>query len=172
MKKDFVMPIINLLVFCAVISGVLSYSNAITEPIIAAAAAQRAEEARKEIIPDADTFLLMEVENLPNRITEVYGTDNNKGFIFMITTVGYGGDINLICGIDLDGKIIKTATLKETETKGIATPVFGLEPLYVGNDKTLAGIDAISGATITSKAYMNGILEAFEAFEMVKEVRF
>jgi Na+-transporting NADH:ubiquinone oxidoreductase subunit NqrC len=43
-----------------------------------------------------------------------------------------------------------------------------MEIEYVGKGKDLKGIDAISGATITSKAYMGGIRDAFEAFEIVR----
>ena len=168
MKKDFVLPIIVLSVISLFVSGVLAMGYGMTQPVIEAAASQRAEIARKEVIPQADGFVLLELEGLPKRITDVYGTTNNVGFVFMISTVGYGGEIKLICGIDPEGKIIKTATLSQTETKGIATKVFDQEARYIGKDKKLEGTDAISGATITSNAYKNGIREAFEAFEIVK----
>ena len=171
MRKDFVMPIAVLSLICLFMSGALAVTNSLTQPVIAAAAAERAETARRDILPHAESFILLEADGLPKTITAVYATTNNAGYLFMITVNGYGGEINLVCGIDADGKIIRTMTLAETETKGIATPVFAKEPLYIGKDRKLEGIDAVSGATITSNAYKNGILDAFDAFEIVRGMR-
>jgi len=171
LKKDFVMPILVLTLICLIMSSALAFGNSITQPVIEKAAAERAETARREIIPHADEFVLLKVEGLPKTITDVYETTNNTGFIFMITTTGYGGEIKLICGIAPDGKIIKCMTLAQTETKGLGTIVFDKESEYQEKDKNLDGIDAIAGATITSNAYKNGIRDAFDAFEIVKEAQ-
>jgi electron transport complex protein RnfG len=90
----------------------------------------------------------------------------------MITTSGYGGDIKLICGIDPNGKIIRTAALSQTETKGIATAVFEKqhESQYSGKDKNLNGVIGVSGATISSTAYRKGIQDALTAFEIIQGV--
>jgi electron transport complex protein RnfG len=94
------------------------------------------------------------------------------GFVFVTTTTGYGGDVQIICGIGTDGKITKTATLAQSETQGISTPVFAKEPEYVGKDKNFKdSIDVVTGATLSSNAYRGGIQAAFEAFEIVKGVK-
>jgi major membrane immunogen (membrane-anchored lipoprotein) len=65
--------------------------------------------------------------------------------------------------------ILNTTAVAHTETKGISDPVFlELAPACVGKDNTLEGIDTVSGATISSKAYMNGIRDAFIAFDIVQ----
>ena len=171
MKDDFVKPILVLFLLCLLVSGALAVGNSLTRPVIEEAAAQRAEAARREIIPHADKFVLLEAEDLPKTVTEVYRTTNNVGFIFMTTTLGYGGEIKLFCGIDPDGKLIKTAVLAQSETKGFGTPVFE-EPhagQFWGRDKNdIEGVAAISGATISSNAFKKGIQDSFEAFEMIK----
>ena len=172
MKNDFFMPIFILSLLCLFISGLLAVGNSLTLPVIMEAARQRSELARKEVMPHADGFVPLDIDDLPVTITEAYGTTNNAGFVFTVTTIGYGGEILIMCAIDPDGKIIKTVTLAETETRGIATAVFALEEKYMGKDKNLNGIDGISGATITFTAYKNAILDAFIAFEAVKEARF
>ena len=171
MRKDFILPIVVLSLICLFVAGALAVSNNFTEPVITAAAAERAERARRSIMPDAEEFELMEVSGLPRRVFEVYRTTNNIGYIFMIRTSGYGGEIRLMCGIDMDGKVIGTATLAQTETKGLGTPIFE-EPhagQYRGRDRNgIEGVAAISGATITSDAFKNGIRDAFTAYEIVK----
>jgi len=170
LKKDFIQPILVLVLICLFISGLLAFGNNVTEPIIVSAATERAELARKEIIPDADEFINIETDGLPKTVTEAYGTANGTGYVFMITSPGgYGGDIKLICGISQDGKIIGSTVLEHSETQGLGTVVFDNTAAYVGTDKTLAAsVDAISGATYTSKAFKNGIMDALEAYDIVK----
>lgn len=170
------LPIIILPLICLFISGMLAVCNNITKPVIEKAAAERAENARREIMPQADGFELLEMESfhsgnqIPKTITEIFRATNDTGYIFMIKTTGYGGDIKLICGIGPDGRIIRTATLAQTETKGLATPVFekAHESLYTGKDKNLYDVPAVSGATVSSNAYKKGIQDAFTAYEIVR----
>ena len=177
MKKEYFLPVIILLIICLVVSGALAVSNNLTRPVIEAAAVERANAARKSIIPDADGFELLNMESLrnesswPRRITEVYRTTNNTGFIFMITSTGYGGDIKYICGIDMNGKVINTTTLGQSETQGLGTKIFaeGHSGQYKGKDAYgIEDVEAVSGATITSNAFKNGIRDAFAAFEIVR----
>ena len=172
MKNDFIMPIVVLALICLFVSAALAVGNNLTEPVITSGAIERAEAARKGIMPDAEGFELMEVDRLPARISGVYKTTNDIGYIFMIVTSGYGGEINLMCGINMAGNLINTATLSQSETKGLGTPVFD-EPhagKYKGKNKTeIEGVAAISGATISSNAFKRGIRDAFTAYEIIRQ---
>jgi electron transport complex protein RnfG len=173
MKKDFVLPIVVLTLICLIISAGLAITNNYTEPVIAKAAADRAEAARSAVIPEAESFELLEAGGLPATVKEVYKTTNNVGYIFMLTAPGYGGDINILCGIAPDGTILATKTLQQSETKGLGSkiteaPFAGQFP---GKDASLDGVDAISGATISSRAYLGAIKDAFAAFDIVKGVQ-
>jgi len=173
MKKEFVLPILVLTLICLFISAALAITNNFTGPVIAKAAADRAEAARSEVIPEADSFELLQVEGLPQTVREVYKTTNNAGYVFMLTVSGYGGDINIICGIAPDGTIISAKTLAHTETKGMGSKITE-EPFagqFPGKDASLEGVDAISGATISSRAYINAVKDAFAAYEIVKGVQ-
>ncbi len=171
MKKEIVAPIVVLTGICIFIAAILGLTNSITFPIIEAAAAERAEAARLETIPQADGFEQLQVEGLPESITEVYKSTNDVGYVFMIKTKGYGGDMELICGIDPDGKIISCKTLSHSETAGVGAKT-AEEPFrsqFTGVGEDLSGVSAISGATISSKAYMGAIEDAFTAYHLVKE---
>ncbi|MCL2180172.1 MAG: FMN-binding protein [Treponema sp.] len=164
-------PILILSLICFFVTGILAFVNNLTYPVIESAAAERAANARKEIIPHADRFELLKINGLPLNVTQVYRAEYDKGFIFMVTTFGYGGEIKMICGIDPNGNVIKSAVLAHNETQGLGTPIFELPHAgqYWGKDKNgIETIDAISGATITSNAYKNGIRYALAAFEIVK----
>lgn len=169
-KKDFVLPVIVLTAICLVISAALALTNRVTEPIIIEAALLRAEAARVEVLPAADSFELMDLTGLPETVTEVYEATNGVGYVFMITTTGYGGDLELICGIDADGNITATKTLAHSETAGLGSKVTeeDFKNQFIGKDSSMEGVSAISGATISSSAYINAITDAFTAFEIAK----
>ena len=171
-KADFVQPIVVLTVICLVMSLLLAVINGITKPIIDETEAAIAEAARSEVLPGADGFTKMDVD-LPEGsfVTEVYEATNGAGYVFMITCNGYGGKntMNLICGIDSEGKIVDTKTLSHAETAGLGSKVTedGFKSQFIGKDAALEGIDLISGATFSSNYYLGGIASAFEAYDIV-----
>lgn len=172
MKKDFVMPILVLSLICLVISGAMAFTYGVTEPVIERAAVQREEEIRNSIIPQATGFEMVDIDGLPATIKEVYRSINDVGYIFIIATSGYGGDMKLICGIDPDGKVIHCSTIEQSETKGLGARITEerFEYQFDGADNRLDGVSAITGATISSRAYINAIKDALTAFETVREV--
>lgn len=171
MKKDIIAPIVVLTVICLLIASILAFTNQVTEPIITQAAELRAEQARVETLPDADSFEKLDVSGLPATISEVYKASNGVGYVFMIKTKGYGGDMELICGIGADGKITSCKTLAHSETAGVGAKT-AEEPFrsqFAGVGEDLDGVSAISGATISSTAYISAIKDAFTAYDLVKE---
>ena len=63
-------------------------------------------------------------------------------------------------------------TLKHSETKGMGSKTTE-EPFrsqFTGKDSSLEGVQAVSGATISSKAYLGAIGDAFTAWEIAKGV--
>ncbi|MEE0868580.1 MAG: FMN-binding protein [Ruminococcus sp.] len=175
MKKSFneiIKPVLVLVCICLVVTALLAYINSVTSPIIAKAEQKKTEQAMSEVLTEADGFEKLEIENLPERVTEVYNATNGSGYVFMLTTKGYGGDMKLICGMKADGTIEQCKTLSHNETSGLGSKT--AEDPYRNqycekNADTLNEVDAITGATISSTAYINAIEDAFKAYDMVKE---
>lgn len=171
--KDIIKPIVVLTCICLVVTALLAYVNTVTSPIITEAEQKAAEEARTEVLSEADSFVKVEINDLPETVQEVYRAENGAGYVFMLETdKGYSSDMKLICGIKADGSIEACKTLSHNETSGLGskTAEDPYKSQYVGKTpNTLSEVDAISGATISSNAYMSAIEEAFEAFEMAKE---
>ena len=175
MKKSFneiIKPVLVLVCICLVVTALLAYINSVTSPIIAKAEEEKTEQAMSEVLCEADGFEKLEIENLPDRVTEVYTATNGAGYIFMLTTKGYGGDMKLICGMDAEGVIEQCKTLSHAETSGLGSKT--AEDPYRNqyckkSADTLSQVDAITGATISSNAYKNAIEDAFKAYDMVKE---
>ncbi len=171
-KADFVLPIVVLMLICLVMSGLLAATNFVTEPIITAGDAQRAEQARIDALPAADGFALLDTQ-LPegSTVTEVYEATNGAGYVFMVSTTGYGakGSLQIICSVDAEGKIVNTDTLAHDETPGLGTKVTedAFRSQFPGVDSSMEGVDTISGATISSSAYVNAIRDVFAVYDSI-----
>ena len=169
MKNDFVKPVLVLTLICLIISAALAVTNGITEPVIAEAAAIRTEAAMFDIIPEAAGFEEIIVDGLPETVREVHKSTNDVGYVFIIETGGYGGDILLICGVGPDGSVLRCTTLEHSETKGLGSKIAEaqFEEQFTGADDRLSNVEAITGATISSSAYIEAIRDALKAFEVV-----
>ena len=100
----------------------------------------------------------------------------------MTTSEGYGGDISFSMGVTLDGTLngISILDINETAGLGMNATKDEFKGQFAGKqvdafEVTKSGaasdneINAISGATITSKAITGGVNAALCAFEYVKE---
>jgi len=100
----------------------------------------------------------------------------DKGYILVVKTKGYGGPLTLAVGIDKSGIVKGIAVVASKETVGLGSKA--LEDSYLGRfkgktvkEKLKVGEDvqAVTGATITSKAVTNQVKQALEAFDLVKQ---
>lgn len=168
---DFGAPIIVLVLICVIMSGLLAFTNSVTAPIIEKAEREAAEAARKEVMPQADGFEEVSVEGAPDSVTGVYKATNGAGYVFSLTTTGYGGKntLKMTIGIDMDGKITDTKVLSHKETAGLGSKITteAFKGQFPGKDRGLEGVDNISGATFSSNYYRAAIADAFTAYGMV-----
>ena len=164
MKK---LPAWAILTIIAMAAGLLlSVTNSVTLPIIQAGALAEAQATRAGLFPEAEQFEAVE-------LTEDSGLDNCyqalrggevAGHVAQITVNGFGGPIEIMLGMDLNGAItgvsVGGADFKETAGLGARTkePDFTKQftgaatPVELGTD-----VDAVTGATISSKAVADGV---------------
>ena len=174
--KTLIKSIVVLVTICLVISGALAVVNSFTAPIIEAAAIERENASRQQVLPAADSFEALSSDALPASVQGAYkgvdGAGNTVGYVFTTGNKGFDGTILVMTAIDTDGKIVQVATIdvtSETATLGGLTAKEAYTSMYAGKDAALEGVDAISGATITSEAYEQCVLDAFAAYDAVKE---
>ena len=173
--KTLIKSIVVLSVICLFISGALAVVNSFTAPIIEAAAIERENASRQQVLPAATNFEPI-TGNMPASISAAYkGVDSSGaavGYVFTAGNKGFDGTILVMTAIDTEGKIAAVSTLdvtSETATLGGLTAKESYTSMYAGKDGSLDGVDIISGATITSKAYEQCVLDAFAAYDAVKE---
>lgn len=172
--KQILKPIVVLTLICIIVTAALAYVNHITKPIIQNAEEKAASEARTEVLKEASSFERITDVKLPEGVSELYRGNDNSGYVVITMSKGYGGDIRVICGILPDGSIEAVKTLIHAETNGIGSKVAdngsGYNKQYSGKTmETYGEVQAVSGATISSRAYKNAVGLALEAYGIVKE---
>ena len=119
-----------------------------------------------------------------NIYTALTADGSLAGYAIEVTSAeGYGGDIHIMCGISADGTLRGISILEIGETAGlgmraesvIVPQIHNLnvaEITYTKTGKTSEDeIDAISGATITTKAFVNMINAALEVSNEINPVK-
>jgi electron transport complex protein RnfG len=180
MMGDMVKITVNLVVICAVAGIILSYTWAMTDPVKLAKEAQEREAALKGLIPDADSIKPVKDITIAGKEGKIYkATVGGKtiGYVVLASSKGYSSFINMLVAVDPDYKVKGIDILKHSETPGLGDQVEKdwfkgqfkgktEEHLNVIKGETKDDIQAISGATISSRAVTKGVKEAVEVLKV------
>ena len=167
-KKEFILPTLVLTIICVVASAALAFTNQITAPLIAAAQAAAAREARLTVLPEADDFTQITNFTTEN-VVDVYQANNGAGYAITASAKGYAGDVQVMVGITDEGTIADTQVMISEETPGLGSRV-AEEPYrsqFRGKDANLEGVDMISGSTVSSGAFEAAVDAAFKVYAEV-----
>lgn len=181
-KKDIKLIIktaLSLFLICAVATGILAFINSVTSPIITENNEKAADSARVEVLPNANSFS----EELSDGISYYVGTNGSEtvGYVFTTSAAGYGGEIEIMTGIDTEGTVtgISILSINETPGLGMNAKKDSFIQQYIDNSGPFTVIKnaapgeneilAITSATITTKAVTNAVNEAKALFDAVKE---
>ena len=155
-----VLGLIALIAGCA-----LGFTNEVTAPVIKEQALAAADEARRAVLPNATDFEELAVNN--DSIDYCYkgiANGETKGYTAQVTVKGYGGEIEIVVGVDNDGVItginVGGANFSETAGLGAKTkePAFTEQFKGLSAPLTLKGnVDSVSGASVSSGAIVNGV---------------
>ena len=166
MIKDYVFPVLVLSLICLIMTADLALVNNAAYPVIQEAAAARQFEAMQNIIPAADDFAAIDLTGLPDAVAAAYRALNGEGYIFVVRVRGFGGEMRIMSGLTASGDFIASTVLAHSETVSFANRVFGYRDAYGARGQSLLYVDAISGATLTFRAYQQALKEIFNAFEI------
>lgn len=172
---------LSLTVIAIVAAAALALVNAVTEEPIELAKQKKTNSAIKAVLPEYDHTENLDVDGSScvlafNANNELVGVAINSG-----SDKGFGGHISIMFGFDTDGNITGYQILETAETPGLGAKadkwfaeggkgnVIGKNPgtnnLKVSKDG--GEVDAISGSTITSRAFCESIAAAYEIFKKI-----
>ncbi len=189
MWNSIIKPTLVLFIVCVIISGSLAYVNGMTTDIIQENTLAEQEEFRRQVLPEADSFRIIEQTGLPEAVKGVYegfATNVSEGYVVEVSTKGYGGAISMTIGVNTEGQISGVIVGSNNETPGLGSKATQadftekFDVVSLGNipesglvvvkqsPKADHEIQAVSGATISSRAITKGVQAALDAIKIIK----
>lgn len=168
--KELLKPVVVLTVICVVASALLGLTYDKTAPLIAQAEKEASDAAMQAVVPGSTTFTELALEGMENVLIAAKD-DSGNGYAFKVKDKGFGGVYNVMVGIGNDGRITGVKLLDNSETPGLGskTGADAFTGQFPGKDKSLEGVDAVTGATISSNAFFRCVYTAYQAYEAVGE---
>ena len=184
MKENFKLG--GILLIITMIAGILlGFANNLTKEAIIENS-KISKEDLSYIMPEAEKIQDMDIElDAEGNIKEVYEAVNGSdvvGYVLKVSSKGFHGAIDFVVGISKEDKVSGIKVLSHNETPGLGAkiseekftsrfkdkPLEYLEVVKVTPNKETE-VEAISGATSSSKASVNAVNEAITFYlEKVK----
>ena len=179
LESSFANMVIVLTIITVIAASCLGAMNNLTAEPIAASKKAKQEAAIKAVLPE---FTSLEEDNVNDqKIFRAYNANSELvGIAIETAELGFGGNITTMVGIDANGTIVDYSLLQHAETPGLGSKLIdwfkvksdirGADankmPLNVSKDG--GEYDAITAATISSRAFLNSINKAYETYQITK----
>ena len=164
-----------LLAVSAVVAGVLGVINELTYPVIDAQKQAKTAEAFSAVLK-ADRFDEIEFSNPDFPTVLTVHKAEGVGYVVTSKFSGAQGNITMAVGVDNDYKCTGISVIEHAETSGLganaaSTGEVGVNfrAQFVGQDESIAlsnaggSIDALTGATITTRAITEAVATSIRA---------
>ena len=172
-----------------VMGGILAFVNHLTEGPIAQQKEKTLADGIKTVMVCNDLVVAKTDEIKQNdakgkeQVFKIYQVKDDQGkelgAAVESTTMGFGGDLKVLVGFDAKGTILGYTLLEHAETPGLGAKadqwfqkgqkgdIIGklpAQPLRVSKDG--GQVDAITASTITSRAFLNAVNDAYQAYKV------
>ncbi len=182
---DIAKPTLVMVCICILVTLALSGTNLLTEEKIASLTKKQQEESMRSLI-SADEYVTGELKADGETVLyhKAKANGKTKGYIFITSAKGYGGELSVMTALDTEGTVTAVSILDASnETPGLGQNVKNADfySQYIGQKTsdavavkkgTASGynqIDAVTGATISSRAVTNAVNQAVDyAKEVLK----
>lgn len=169
--------LLSLTVITLVAAGLLAGVNELTKATIEEANAKKQQAAIVAVLPQVAGLTLAEVEKVGDlEIYKAFLGEELIGAAVKVEENGFGGAFHLMVGFDAEGAISGYEVLDHQETPGLGSkmqewfhknaPVVGLNPAEKNMTVSKDGgdVDAITAATISSRAFLAAVQKAYAAY--------
>jgi len=166
-------PIILLTIVVAISVTLLTFTDSITRDQIEAQESQKIQNMLSEMFPDMSRY------DFKDDIYTIYSNGDRLGYAFIAVGKGYGGDINILVGLEDETTIKGITIVSHTETPGLGTRIaeppftnqfIGINIDDVAFNRDGGQIDAITSSTISSSAVVDAVrTTAMEKVKLLKD---
>ena len=173
---------VTLLLITGVVAAALAGINSLTAPKIYKNQQLKSWEAIQKVLPEG---VIISEETVFTDDSGIVKTlyISTGGYAVEVAPTGFGGNINMLVGVSLEGEILGIAVVSQAETAGLGAIVAAenqagqsFRDQFVGLSGQLAvkkdggEIDSITGATITSRAVTEGVNAALACVADLKSL--
>ena len=164
---------LTLFLITSVVAALLAVVNSITAPVIAASNEAKTQAAIEAVLPGGFDSEITDYADATGIVSKVYQGAN--GYALEVGPGGFDNTITMMVGVDNEGKVLGISIVSRTETAGLGavadadTPKgIAFREQFVGTSGSVAvskdggTLDAITGATITSRAICVGVNAALD----------
>ncbi len=172
---------LTLFIITLVVAALLGAVNAVTADRIAALKAEKSAAAMRAVL-DAAEYAPAEYAGSDPIVKDVQkavdAAGDTIGHVVTVTPSGFGGAIELVVGVNFDGKCTGVSIIDHAETSGLGADAAAktakgenFRAQFAGTSGTVAvtkdggTIDALTGATVTSRAIASGVTAALAAVQ-------
>ena len=162
--------VLTLFLITAVVAVALAGVNKITGPAIAKLNVEKTQAAIEAVLPGGGEEVEFPETAL---VSKVYASET--GYAVEVTPAGFDNTITMMVGVDKEGNVLGIDVVSHTETAGLGAVADAATPAGVAFREQFAGmsgsvsvtkdggeVEAITGATITSRAICDGVNAALE----------
>ena len=158
MKNKMVTPVLAIVIAAVVLLGIKTGLAGTAEANLGIAR----NKMMTALLPGSTSFVSEEFDASENTaIKSVYKAEN--GYVIESTAYGYNGDITLMVGVSNEGKVTGLTVEDLQETRGLGADAltnvsFLAQFLLTEADAEVgSNIDALTGATVSSKAVTKAV---------------
>jgi electron transport complex protein RnfG len=164
---------VTLFLIAAVVAGVLAGVNAVTKPIIDAQNEAKTQAAIAAVLPGGFDEEITDYTDASGLVSKVYKGAN--GYALEVKPSGFDNTITMMVGVNFEGNVLGISVVSHTETAGLGAVAAAstsageaFRGQFVGKSGSVAvskdggELDAITGATITSRAICAGVNAALD----------
>lgn len=163
---------LTLFLITTIVAGLLGLVNYVTADTIAEQIAQKAENAMRQVL-EADGYEPLDVPE-DSAVTAAYRA-GDRGYVVRVAPNGFGGAIDMMVGVDVSGAVTGVAIVSQSETASLGANCTreDFRAQFTGKTGTLSvskdggEIEALTGATVTSRAVTEGVNTALEFVQEV-----
>ena len=171
LKKFY--PVIVLTAVVAISVGLLSLTDNLTREKIEWQQEQKIQRLLFDLFPDMSRY------DLENEIYIIYSTEDKVSYAFVAVGKGYGGDIDILVGLEDENTLKGISIISQVETPGLGNRITesyftdqfaGLSAEEVAQRRDGGQVDTITGATMSSSAVIKAVrAAAMEKIKLIKD---
>ena len=159
---------LTLLLIAAVVAAALALVNQITKPLIDQRNTEKTQQAIQIVLPGGYEEQITDYADQTGLVTKVY--KGTGGYALEVTPAGFDNTITMMVGVSFEGKVLGISIISHTESAGLGAVAAAenaagnaFRDQFVGLSGSVSvskdggTVDAITNATVTSRAVCSGV---------------